>query len=375
MPNYQNTREVLGDQAALDALISNSLTVLADDEIKKVRANAFSHRVLEEIYLPALEMLGSSLYDSSSIFVECDDLRKVYISLTSDTVCAANTGIGFRDNIGRAIFFVPDNLVNTYKSTAPWSTIPNRIKGVSQENEVFYDISEITDSWDTIIGRVNDGTAANIYKIGQYKTIDLYTEGQISFQIVGINTDELADGSGTAQLTFLGRECLLNSRRYNQANVTSGGEIVPTIGYGCYGGWKESELRSVLDNTILPLFPSAMIQAIKSVKKYSCTLNTDDTFTDNEETSDKLWIPSAKEIWTSTYAIAYDPTYDLIMYNQSARIRKRNNANNSYWLRGSRGSSGIARSRLGYQPLITSYGNGSDSLGYASCSVLLGFCL
>lgn len=363
MPNYQNTREILGDQAALDAFITHALTVLADDKIKTLRANAFLQQPLEEVYLPALE----TIQGSSPVFQECDDLKKIYIGLTTGAVCAANAACNLIGQIGRAMVFVPDDLVESYLSTTPWSKFPSRIKGVSHENDVFYDISEITDSWETIIARVNDGTAASVYKIGQYKTIDLYTEGQISFQIAGINADELADGSGMAQLSFIGRQCLTTARQINNSYSTTTGRV---NGYGSYGGWKECLLRAALETDVLPLFPSAIAQAIKSVKKYSRTLNTDDTYTNNEETADKLWIPSRRELWMSDAEETSGPQYDLIMYNTAARIRTRAGSTSTYHLRNSASNQAFGSIRTSGTYNAYQYAGPNQKSG-----VLLGFCM
>lgn len=359
MPNYQNTRDLLGDQAALDAFITHGLTVFADDEIKTLRPNLFYQQPLEEVYLPALE----SIQGNSSVFQKCDNLRKIYIGLTTGAVCSANAAALTAGNFGRAMIFVPDELVSSYLATAPWSNFPSRIKGVSQENDVFYDVSEIQDSWETILARVADGTAASTYKIGQYKTIDLYTEGDISFQIVGINADPLADGTGTAQLTFIGRQCLTTARKINNS-YSSGGK---TNGSGGYGGWKECLLRAALETDVLPLFPSAIAQAIKTVKKYSRTRNTDDTTTDNEETADKLWIPSMREMWSGS-GESSGPEYDLIMFSQAARVRNRVGSATTYHLRSSYDSNSFYV--VNYNGYFNQYTYAGNTQG-----VLLGFCL
>lgn len=65
------------------------------------------------------------------------------------------------------------------------------------------EVAEITDSWDTIIANIDNGTYAAKYKVGNYKPLDLGTEGTINMQIVAMNADELADGSGYAPLTFV----------------------------------------------------------------------------------------------------------------------------------------------------------------------------
>ena len=74
---------------------------------------------------------------------------------------------------------------------------------------------EISDDWDTIIANVNDGTYATKYKIGNYKPLDLGTEGTINMQIVAMDADELADGNGYAPMTFVAKELLETQHRMN----------------------------------------------------------------------------------------------------------------------------------------------------------------
>ena len=77
------------------------------------------------------------------------------------------------------------------------------------------EVAEITDSWETIMAHVAAGTAADTYKVGNYKALDLGTEGVVNMQIVGIQTDELYSGSEYAQLSWLSMELLATSHRMN----------------------------------------------------------------------------------------------------------------------------------------------------------------
>lgn len=135
------------------------------------------------------------------------------------------------------------------------------------------EVAEISDSWDTIIANIDNGTYSTKYKLGNYKPLDLGTEGTINMQIVAMDADELADGSDTAPLTFIAKELLATDQ-----NIVD--------------GWELSTLRtSYFPNTIMPLIPVNVRSRIQSVKKYTYTVN------DTEgQTIDKLWIPSAGEL-------------------------------------------------------------------------------
>ena len=83
------------------------------------------------------------------------------------------------------------------------------------------EIKEIADSWDEIIAACANGTYAAKYRIGNYKPIDLGSEGVINMQIAAKNKDVLADGSGTAPLTWISKELLKTSHRINPSLVTN----------------------------------------------------------------------------------------------------------------------------------------------------------
>lgn len=99
-----------------------------------------------------------------------------------------------------------------------WNPEPTNIVGNTvcmAHFDVPYEVSEITDSWETIMAKVANGTAASTYKIGMYKPIDLGAQGIINMQIAGRNVDELANGNGTAQLTWVAMELLKTKHRWN----------------------------------------------------------------------------------------------------------------------------------------------------------------
>lgn len=104
-----------------------------------------------------------------------------------------------------------------------WSPEPTNIQANTSCYAQFanpVEVAEITDTWAEIIEYVNAGTAASRYKIGNYKPLDLGTEGVVNMQIVGKNADELASGNGTAQLSWISMELLKNGHKMNPALQT-----------------------------------------------------------------------------------------------------------------------------------------------------------
>ena len=153
-------------------------------------------------------------------------------------------------------------------------------------------VEEITDSWNTIIANIDNGTYATKYKLGNYKPLNLGTEGTINMQIVAMDADELASG-GTAPLTFLGMELLNTSHRMNPTHSAG------TEGTGALGGWEKSEMRSYLNNTIEPLIPSSIRNRLQRINKYSTIITVNQETVKDVLTIDKLFIPSDRELVAS----------------------------------------------------------------------------
>ena len=120
------------------------------------------------------------------------------------------------------------------------------------------------------------------------------TNGQtLEYKIIGINHDDLADGSGKAGLTFLTTSTTINSRM-NTENSNA-------------GGWERSELRQKMNSgEIWNLMPSDLQSKVKAVTKLTNNVNGTDKNAAVTATSDKLFLLSYSEIvptsyWASSY--------------------------------------------------------------------------
>lgn len=107
-------------------------------------------------------------------------------------------------------------------------------------------------------------------------------------QIVGIDADELADESGYASLSFVGKYLLKTKHRMNPDKSGNTGAI---------GGWPECEMRTYLSSTIYSLIPESVRSEIKTVKKWTRILNSQKKEVNNVVSNDKLWIPSVYEVY------------------------------------------------------------------------------
>lgn len=211
------------------------------------------------------------------------------------------------------------------------------------------DDTEIADDWATILANIDNGTYKTKYKIGNYKPLDLGTEGTINMQIVAFDADDKADGSGKAKVTVIAKDLLNTKHTMNTTATTE-------------GGWAASAMRSYLATDIAPKIPSAVSSRIVQVNK------TYKDYTNGEQTSvDSLWIPSEHE--TNNGATGYEttgPAYSVFTDNAS-RIKTINGTAGIWWLRSASNATSFRR--------VVNNGYRSSYSADNSFGVALGFSL
>ena len=122
---------------------------------------------------------------------------------------------------------------------------------------------------------MNAGTKFSV-KLTNGKTLE--------YRIIGIDHDDLADGSGKAGLTFEATNTVLGAQRMNATNTN-------------VGGWEKSELRGRLNSGDLwSLLPTEIQSKVKSVKKITDNQGGSSAGTPSA-TTDKVFLLSSTEVW------------------------------------------------------------------------------
>lgn len=216
--------------------------------------------------------------------------------------------------------------------------------------EAGVEVAEITDSWDTIIANIDNGTYSTKYKIGNYKPLDLGTEGTINMQIVAMDADELASG-GTAPLTFLSVE---------------GFKGISSAGYS----WENENNthRRYLYDTVLQKIPDTVKKRLQNVIKYTSFAGV------TTSNIDKLFVPSSREISTvatfGSYPVETSGVrYSAIYTNNSSRVKHSTASEESisWWIR--------TFGRSDRQIIVNGTGSGNYASSSADRYLTLGFCL
>lgn len=301
--------------------------------------------------------LGNCSNIGAYAFSGCTGLQEIWID-NSSVPSLGSSAIPSTFQNGTGAIYVPANMVAAYRANSSWALYKWHI--VSQEDYPVTNFDTIKDDLTTFYTKLANGTAT--YDVGDFKTIDLGTEGKIRFQVAAKNVDPLATGSGNAAYTWIAMDLLETSNHMNPA--LSG----TTEGTGAIGGWGKSEMRTYLAETIWTKFPVELQAVIKEVKKTSCIYDTSGTKVANSETTDKLWIPSVREVFNNSTYETEGPSYTGIFTNSTSRIRYKPGASSAsaQWER-----SAYTTSNFRYIGI-----SGTDNGGgaYNSYGVLLGFC-
>lgn len=163
-------------------------------------------------------------------------------------------------------------------------------------------------------------------------SITLKDGNALTYRIIGINHDDLADGSGKAGLTFLTTSTGISSCM----NALSDPEDEDTNA----GGWEASGLRAKMNSgEIWSLMPADFQSKVKSVRKLTNNAGGYEKGAAVTATSDRLFLLSYSEIvptsywasdfpWTSSEGTQYEAFKGKVTENNDSNSAI---ASNYYW--------------------------------------------
>lgn len=282
--------------------------------------------------------------DSSASTADADALKNVTANRTVyaifEQVVRGYTVYFYNgDTLLQTVENVPEGGTATYTGATPTSSQAGYIfdgwnpsnTNITADTSCYAQFKEdemyesITDTWSQIIANIGNGTYSTRYQVGDTKKIDLDTEGEIIMQIVALDTDLLADNSGKAPMTWISKQLLKTSHRMNPS-YSSG-----TEGTGSLGGWEKTEMRTWLKETIKPIIPETVRNAIKPVKKYTRIYNDSGSSVSNVLTTDDVWIPSHQEVLGNYRAESKGVYYSIAFPDNISRIKSRIGSSAAWW--------------------------------------------
>ena len=207
------------------------------------------------------------------------------------------------------------------------------------------------------IGKARQGS--KYFSVGDTKNITVSGES-LTFEIVGFNHDDLADGSGKAGITFGMKNLRANTRSMNSSNTNS----------GSYAG---SAMNTYVGTTFYNGMPAEVRNVIKSVKKVTGNSTSSSSWSGTRTDNFKTWLFSEAEVFgTKTYSVGNEGSKYARFTSNSLRTKKLSNGTGSayyWWLRSP---------RLGndaYFCLVDSDGSASNYRASDSNGVCVGFCV
>ena len=189
------------------------------------------------------------------------------------------------------------------------------------------------DSWSTIAEKVKNGNTSK-YHVGDTKTVNLGTFGTHTVRIANMSecTTETSETACGFVVEFAD---IITSYPFNN--------VSPSL-----GGWRDSEIRIHINETIYNSLPNDLQNIIVSTKVISGHGSTSGET--NFETQDKLYLLSSEEIY-GDFASSSNSQYDsatgtsklldyykkklVTMENYSLVIKKYNKSDFWWWLRSS----------------------------------------
>ena len=236
------------------------------------------------------------------------------------------------------------------------------------------DVSEISDSWDTIIANIDNGTYSTKYKIGNYKPLDLgETYGTVNMQIVAFDTDILSgqplevEGTTKAPITFIGMNAFCYPRSYSfNKTLVDNGDGTYQDATGAIGGYEHSNLKTVLETIVVPSIPNNVKSRIVSVIKSHPARDTSGASV-SQRLNLKIWAPSYHEIAGFESVVNYQ---NFFKDNESRIVYQTSEMGNSIanpWLRSTFG--------LDKANVVGFNGTVGSEKTYITKNVYFGFCL
>ena len=375
---FTNTVETVGDAALTRSIIDKSITELHCNLTTSIRQQAFRGcSALTNVNFPSVTSVALGAFWQCLALAKAEFASAVAFANNAFYGCSALTALILRNTeqistisgtpfassaiaSGTGYIYVPAALVDTYKAASGWSTYAAQIRAIE-------DYPEVCDpySWTAVFKAIDAGTYKDVYKVGDLIPLDLGTEGKVNMQIAGIDVDTLTDG-GTAPLTFISKELLKTSKRWNPnaaSTTDDSGATVHTEGTGTIGGWEKSELRTYYNETLLPLIPEEVRSRIVSVTKTQKAYDTAAaSFT--QTTEETVWPPSYPEMYGASslyYGLFEDTNANRIKYKVGAASAI------NWWLRSAYSSY--------YAYYASTGGSYSNGMVYYEIALALGFCI
>lgn len=207
-------------------------------------------------------------------------------------------------------------------------------------------------TWEQIIDVCQKKVVPPSWKVGDQKAMTIGGTDYL-IDIIGINHDDYADGSGKAPFTFQMHDCYGETKNMNSSDTNN-------------GGWTSCAMRQTHLPAILSQMPTEVQNGIREVNKLTSAGNQSATI---NTTADKLFLLSEIEIFGAvTQSVTGEGTqYDYYNVGNS-RVKNYNGRASTWWERFPSGSDSTRFCN------VASSGNAAYSTASNARGVAFGFC-
>ena len=225
---------------------------------------------------------------------------------------------------------------------------PRWFTGIQYPYEEMFAIN----TWEQIISACQKKSIPSTWKVGDQKSMTIGGMGYV-IDIIGINHDDYADGSGKAPITFQMHDCYADTKAMNSSNTNS-------------GGWTSCAMRQTHLPAILALMPTEVQNGIREVNKLTSAGSNSSTI---NTTADKLFLLSEIEIFGSvSYSQRGEGTqYDYYKAGNS-KVKNRNGSAAFWWERSPYASNSTAFC------MVSSRGSANTNHAIYANGVAFAFC-
>ena len=173
-------------------------------------------------------------------------------------------------------------------------------------------------TWAEIAEIAERGEAVDIFSVGDFKTVTLYTGEIIKVVILGFNHDTVSGTNAVAGITLGLRDMLDGEFEMNEQDTNA-------------GGWDKSKMRNVYMPRFLKLLPAELQAVIKTVdKKTGAGGGSNKLITSH----DKLFLFSQIEVDNDdTYTAGGEGKQYPYFEDEGNCVKKRGGSANAWWLR------------------------------------------
>ena len=305
--------------------------VISEDK-KTITFETHDLKTLNQTSVLNYEVTNNSANYDAEVSVNCkvkENTTAKYTSIKNELENNA-TVIKSKTSINGAVTVTLDKVA--IEEVSEEYTCKLEFSAVERENTVDKLSQFASDSWSTIAANVRSGNTSK-YNIGDTKEVDIGDLGKHKVRIANMSECTNGETSETACGFVLEFVDILTEQQFNSTNIVT-------------GGWKDSKMRTYVNNTLYNALPSDLKSVIATTNVISG--HSSSSSESNFETQDKLYILSLRELFSDFIgdeALATDTavntTRTLDYYvkmgtttgNHLATIKYYNSVAANWWLR------------------------------------------